>query len=57
MTLIVSFLNNREFDYKERGMPDHVIMEITGIRGTKTLQKYKKTNKKTIEQIANRVWG
>lgn len=41
----------------ERGMPDHVIMKITGIKDPKTLLKYKKTNQKTVSEFMNKMWG
>ena len=41
----------------ERGMPDHVIMAITGIRDAKTLVKYKKVNKASVQSIAESIWG
>tara|TARA_R110001632_G_scaffold137804_2_gene253429 strand:+ start:17311 stop:18630 length:1320 start_codon:yes stop_codon:yes gene_type:complete len=40
----------------ERGMPDHVIMKITGIKDPKTLVKYKKTNQKTVSEFMNKMW-
>ena len=41
----------------ERGMPDHVIMKITGIRDPKTLLKYKKTSQKSIVESMKKYWG
>lgn len=41
----------------EKGMPDHIIMAITGIRDTKTLSKYKKTNQTTVKDFMNKIWG
>lgn len=41
----------------ERGMPDHIIMKITGIRDPKTLQKYKKTSQQSVSDFANKIWG
>ena len=41
----------------ERGMPDHVIMAITGIKDPKTLKKYKKVNKESVQDIADSIWG
>jgi site-specific recombinase XerD len=41
----------------ERGMPDHVIMKITGIRDPKTLQKYKKTSQSSIVESMNKYWN
>jgi len=39
-----------------KGMPDHIIMSITGIRDPKTLQKYKKINLETVMDQATRVF-
>jgi len=41
----------------EKGMPDHIIMKVTGIRDPKTLMKYKKTNMRTVEESMKKVWG
>lgn len=41
----------------ESGMPDHIIMKITGIRDPKTLQKYKKTSQRSIIDAMNKYWG
>lgn len=41
----------------ERGMPDHVIMKITGIRKVETLLKYKKTSQQSIIDSMNKYWG
>lgn len=41
----------------ERGMPDHIIMKITGIRDPKTLMKYKKTSQQSVSDFANKIWG
>lgn len=41
----------------ERGMPDHIIMKITGIRDPKTLLKYKKTNQQAVADFMNKMWG
>lgn len=41
----------------ERGIPDHIIMKITGIRDPKTLVKYKKTNQQTVTDFVNQAWG
>ena len=41
----------------ERGMPDHIIMKITGIRDPKTLIKYKKTSQQAVTDFANKIWG
>jgi len=41
----------------ERGMPDHIIMKITGIRNPKTLTKYKKTSQKSVVESMDRYWG
>lgn len=40
----------------ERGMRDHVIMKITGIRDPKTLLKYKKTTQEEIKESTIKVW-
>ena len=39
-----------------KGMPDHIIMSITGIRDPKTLQKYKKINLETVMSQAQKVF-
>ena len=41
----------------EKGMPDHIIMKITGIKDTKTLLKYKKTSQKSVVESMNKYWG
>lgn len=41
----------------EKGMPDHIIMKITGIKDSKTLEKYKKTNQKTVLFFGDKIWG
>ncbi len=41
----------------ERGMPDHIIMKITGIKDPKTLIKYKKTSQQTVTDFAHKIWG
>ena len=41
----------------ERGMPDHIIMKITGIKDPKTLIKYKKTSQKSVIESMNKYWG
>lgn len=41
----------------EKGMPDHIIMKITGIRDPKTLIKYKKTSQKSVVESMNKYWG
>jgi integrase len=40
----------------EKGMPDHIIMKITGIRDPKTLLKYKKTSQRAVEDSMNKMW-
>jgi site-specific recombinase XerD len=40
----------------ERGMPDHQLMQIAGIKDAKTLLKYKKFNLKTLIQTSNKLW-
>ena len=40
----------------EKGMPDHIIMSITGIRDPKTLKKYKKVNLDSVMSQALRVF-
>jgi len=40
----------------EKGIPDHIIMKITGIRDPKTLIKYKKTNQQTITDFVKKAW-
>ena len=40
----------------ERGMPDHQLMQIAGIKDVKTLLKYKKFNLKTLIQTSNKLW-
>ncbi|NOU60719.1 phage integrase SAM-like domain-containing protein [Marinifilum caeruleilacunae] len=41
----------------EKGMPDHIIMKITGIRDPKTLIKYKKTSQKSVIDSMQKYWG
>jgi integrase len=38
----------------EKGMPDHIIMKVTGIRDTETLKKYKKTSQRSVENLAHK---
>ena len=40
----------------ERGMPDHQLMQIAGIKDVKTLQKYKKFNLNTLIETSNKLW-
>jgi len=41
----------------EKGMPDHIIMKITGIRDSKTLLKYKKTSQRSVIDSMQKYWG
>lgn len=41
----------------ERGMPDHQLMQIAGIKDAKTLQKYKKFNLNTLINNSNKLWN
>ena len=41
----------------ERGMPDHQLMQIAGIKDAKTLQKYKKFNLNTLINNSNKLWS
>lgn len=41
----------------EKGMPDHIIMKITGIRKADTLTKYKKTNQESVINFMQQTWG
>lgn len=41
----------------EKGMPDHIIMKITGIRKADTLTKYKKTNQESVINFMHQTWG
>lgn len=41
----------------ERGMPDHIIMKITGIKDPKTLLKYKKTSQQSVIDSMNKYWS
>lgn len=41
----------------ERGMPDHQLMQIAGIKDAKTLLKYKKFNLNTLIQTSNKLWS
>lgn len=41
----------------EKGMPDHIIMAITGIKDPKTLKKYKKINAESVFNYASTVWS
>lgn len=40
----------------ERGVPDHIIMKVTGIKDPKTLLKYKKTNSKIVSDFIRQAW-
>ena len=40
----------------ERGMPDHQLMQIAGIKDVKTLKKYKKFNLNTLIETSNKLW-
>ena len=40
----------------ERGMPDHQLMQIAGIKDVKTLIKYKKFKLKTLIKTSNKLW-
>lgn len=40
----------------EKGIPDHIIMKITGIRDPKTLIKYKKTNQQIVSDFVKQAW-
>ena len=41
----------------ERGMVDHQLMQIAGIKDAKTLQKYKKFNLNTLINNSNKLWS
>ncbi|UGU14432.1 tyrosine-type recombinase/integrase [Sinomicrobium kalidii] len=41
----------------ERGMPDHIIMKVTGIKNPQTLIKYKKTSQRSIKEQMEKYWG
>ena len=41
----------------ERGMVDHQLMQIAGIKDAKTLQKYKKFNLNTLINNSNKLWN
>ena len=41
----------------EKGMADHFIMAVTGIKDAKTLSKYKKLNKNNLFTISESLWG
>jgi len=41
----------------ERGMPDHQLMQIAGIKDVKTLLKYKKFNLNTLIETSNKLWS
>ena len=41
----------------ERGMPDHQLMQIAGIKDAKTLKKYKKFNLNTLINNSNKLWS
>ena len=41
----------------ERGMADHQLMQIAGIKDAKTLQKYKKFNLNTLINTSNKLWN
>lgn len=40
----------------EKGMPDHIIMKIVGIKKADTLLKYKKTNQDTVKDFMTKMW-
>lgn len=40
----------------ERGIPDHEIMKVTGIRDVKTLHRYKKVNIENLKNSINKMW-
>ena len=40
----------------ESGMPDHIIMKITGIKDPKTLNRYKKTSQRSAKEWMNKIW-
>tara|TARA_R110002020_G_scaffold156449_1_gene338565 strand:+ start:26 stop:1216 length:1191 start_codon:yes stop_codon:yes gene_type:complete len=40
----------------ERGMPDHQLMQVAGIKDVKTLLKYKKFNLNTLIKTSNKLW-
>ena len=41
----------------ERGMPDHQLMQVAGIKDVKTLLKYKKFNLNTLIETSNKLWS
>ena len=41
----------------ERGMPDHIIMAVTGISKPETLQKYKKTSQESVSRYMFKAWS
>lgn len=41
----------------EKGLPDHIIMKITGIRNYDTLKKYKRTSQQSVRDYYEKVWG
>jgi len=41
----------------EKGMADHFIMAVTGIKDTKTLAKYKKLNKDNLFTASSLLWS
>lgn len=41
----------------EKGMADHLIMKITGIKDPTTLLKYKKTSQRSVEEAMKKLWG
>ena len=41
----------------EKGLADHFIMAVTGIKDVKTLSKYKKLNKNNLFTISESLWG
>ncbi|AZJ34126.1 hypothetical protein D6T69_00715 [Tenacibaculum singaporense] len=57
--MVVSHTARRTFITlsSEKGMPDHIIMKITGIRNTETLAKYKKTSQDSVFDYMNITWG
>ncbi|CAL2114116.1 Integrase-like protein [Tenacibaculum sp. 190130A14a] len=57
--MVVSHTARRTFITlsSEKGMPDHIIMKITGIRNTETLAKYKKTSQDSVFDYMNSTWG
>jgi len=41
----------------ERGMADHQLMQVAGIKDVKTLLKYKKFNLNTLIETSNKLWS